>query len=63
MHCACRFCVSRKGGTGGGGWGNLHGGVHMAAAGLAVKRPWLTVGKPFLILAVGMCLEKAILTL
>ena len=59
MHCACRFCVSRKGGTGGGGWGNPHDGV-MAAAGLAVKRPWLTLGEPIRILAVRMCLKKAI---
>ena len=30
---ACRFCVSRKGGTGGGGWGA----VHMAVVRLGCK--------------------------
>ena len=41
-HCvlACRFCVSRKGGTGGGGWGHPLGGVHMVAARL-IKRDWV----------------------
>ena len=37
VHCAenslCglvhRFCISRKGGTGGGGWGHLQGNMHM----------------------------------
>ena len=32
------FCISRKGGTGGGGWGHLQGGVHMAAARFGCKR-------------------------
>ena len=27
--------------TGGGGWGHPQGAVHMVAAGLALKRPWL----------------------
>ena len=31
------FCVSRKGGTGGGGWGHPQGAVHMAAARLGCK--------------------------
>ena len=35
---AHRFCVSRKGGTGGGGWGHPQGAVHMAAARLGCKR-------------------------
>ena len=31
--CAlCGFCISRKGGTGGGGWGHMQGAVHMVAA-------------------------------
>ena len=25
------FCISRKGGTGGGGWGHLQGDLHMLA--------------------------------
>ena len=48
-HCAPRrkdgrcvlahtFCISRKGGTGGGGWGHLQGAVHTAAARLGCKR-------------------------
>ena len=32
-----RFCVSRKGGTGGGRWGHPQGAVHMAAARLGCK--------------------------
>ena len=35
------FCVSRKGGTGGGGWGHPQGDVHMVSARLdctTVKR-------------------------
>ena len=27
-----RFCISRKDGTGGGGWGHLQGDMHMLAA-------------------------------
>ena len=50
-YCALRrFCTSRKGGKGGGGWGHPQGVVHMAAARLGCKRamvgtewamPWL----------------------
>ena len=32
-----RFCVSRKGGTGGGGWGHPQGGMHMVAARLGCQ--------------------------
>ena len=40
MHCATRAgCVSRKGGTGGGGWGHLQGDMHMVAS--LVPRPRL----------------------
>ena len=35
---ACGFCVSRKSGTGGVGWGHPQGAVHMAAARLGCKR-------------------------
>ena len=31
------FCVSRKDGTGGGGWGHLQGDMHMVAAGLSCQ--------------------------
>ena len=37
LHTACYvcwFCVSRKGGTGGDGWGHPQGDMHMVAAGL-----------------------------
>ena len=30
--CACRFCVSRMGGTGGCGWGHSQGDMYMVAA-------------------------------
>ena len=36
------FCVSRKVGTGGGGWGHLQGAMHMVAARLGVEKA--TVG-------------------
>ena len=62
MHCAekivsvrhaRRFCVSRKGGTGGGGW----------LLGLAVKVLWLGPGGPIPALAAWTGLEDATLTL
>ena len=31
------FCVSRKGGTGGGAWGHPQGDMHMVAAGLSCQ--------------------------
>ena len=39
-----RFCVSRKGGTGGGRWGHLQGAVHMAAVRLGCKRTMVNTG-------------------
>ena len=36
--CLCKFCVSRKGGTGGGGWGHPQDAVHTVAARLGCKR-------------------------
>ena len=51
--CLCvlthRFCVRRKGGTGGDGWGHLQGAMHMMAA--DVMGPWLALGGPILALA------------
>ena len=41
---ARRFCISRKGGTGGGGWGYPQGVVHMAAARLGRKRIMVGTG-------------------
>ena len=35
---ACWFCVSRKGGTGGGEWGHLHGDMHMVAIRLGFEK-------------------------
>ena len=46
--CVCRFCISIKGGTGGGGWGHPQGAVYMVAIGLAVKGAWLAPGGPIL---------------
>ena len=37
VHYARRFCVSRKGGTGGGGWGHLQGDLHIVAARLGCQ--------------------------
>ena len=55
------FCVSRKGGTEGGGWDHLQGAVHVAALPLAVEGLWLVPGRSTLALAAG--LENATLTL
>ena len=60
-HCALRrkdnlcahvhwFCVSRKGGTGGGGWSHLQGDLHMLAVVAVWKMPWLALGGPILAL-------------
>ena len=53
-HCAlCRkdslcevhgLCISRKGGTGGGGWGHPQGDVHMVAARLCFERAMVGTG-------------------
>ena len=46
LYCtlARRFCVSRNGGTGGGGWGQSQGAVHMASARLGCKRTMVGTG-------------------
>ena len=46
-----RFCISRKGGTVGGGWDHPQGAVHMAAARLGCKRAMVRPGGPTLALA------------
>jgi len=38
------FCISRKGGTGGGGWCHLQGAVHMVAARLGCERALIGTG-------------------
>ena len=38
------FCVSRKGGTGGGGWGHLQGDMHMVAARLGRQSAMVGTG-------------------
>ena len=48
---AHRCCISRKGGTGGGGWGHPQGAVHMADDRLGLKKPWLVPSEPILDLA------------
>ena len=41
---ARRFCVSRKSGTGGGGWGHPQGAVHVLAARLGCERAMAGTG-------------------
>ena len=50
--------MSRKGGTGGGGWGHQQGAVHMAAArlGLTVKGPWVALAASADLWALSGCL-------
>ena len=40
----CGFCISRKGGTEGSGWGHPHGAVHMVAARLCWKMTMVETG-------------------
>ena len=39
-----KFCINRKGRTGGGGWGHPHGAVHRAAARLGCKGAMVGTG-------------------
>ena len=48
MTLGLRFCVSRKGGTGGGGWVQLKGANSMAVLGFACRKALLGTGGPFL---------------
>ena len=41
---ACRFCVSRKGGTGRGGWDHPQGDMHMVAARLGSESAMVGTG-------------------
>ena len=45
-----RFCVSRKGGTGGGGWVHPKGANSMAASGLVFRSDLVGTGRAFSIL-------------
>ena len=42
-----KFCASRKGLTGGGGWVHPKGANSMAVSVLGSRRPWLAPGGPF----------------
>ena len=42
---ACWFCVSRKGGTGGGGWDHSQGAVYMVAATLCPEKAMVGTGR------------------
>ena len=59
----CGFCVSRKGGTGKGGWGHPQGDMHMVAARLGCEGPWLGLGGPPPTLTVWVGLENTTFTL
>ena len=50
MSLGDRFCMSRKGGTGEGGW--MQGANSMGVSGLGCERPlrWLELGRSFLLL-------------
>ena len=66
---ACRFCISRKGGTVGGWWdsvkwwGHLQGGMHMVAARLGCKTAMVGTGGPIFALAAWTGIENTTLTL
>ena len=44
MSLGDRFCVSRKGGTGGGGWVHPKGANSMAISGFACEKPLVGAG-------------------
>ena len=46
----CRFCVSRKGGTGGGGWVHPKGENSMAVSGLVLRSDLVGTGRAISIL-------------
>jgi len=48
MSLGLRFCVSRKGGTGGGGWVHLKDVNSMAASGLIFRSDLVGTGRPYL---------------
>jgi len=50
MSLGLRFCVSRKGGTGGGGWVHPKGVNSMAASGLVFRSDLVGTGKAISIL-------------
>jgi len=45
MSLGLRFCVSRKGETGGGGWVHLKGANSMAASGLVLRSDLVGTGR------------------
>ena len=44
MSLGHRFCASRKGGTGGGGWVSTVGPGNMASSGLSCRKPLIGTG-------------------
>jgi len=63
MSLGLRFCVSRKGGTGGGGWVHPKGANSMAASGLVFRSDLVGTGRAISILFGIMELETSDLTL
>ena len=60
---ACWFCVSRMGGTGGGGWGHPQGDLHMLAVVAVCRNVLVGTGSPILALFAQIGLENTALTL
>ena len=50
MSLGLRFCLSRKGGTGGGGWVHLKGANSMAASGLVFRSDLVGTGRAISVL-------------
>jgi len=48
MALGLRFCVSRKGGTGGGGWVHPKVQTALPCLGSSLEATWLALGGPFL---------------
>jgi len=56
MFFSDRFCASRKGGTGGGGWVQLKGANSMATSGLSYRKPLVSTGWAISLL---LCTKRA----
>ena len=59
----CRFCTSRKGGTGGGGWDHLQGDMHMVAVVAVCRSALVGTGWSNFALVTQMGLEDTTVTL
>jgi len=63
MSLGLRFCASRKGGTGEGGRVSTLGPGKTAVSGLSCRKPWSSLGGPFLSSCARTGLENGLLAM